>query len=290
MKTGFSRIKKKILILIFVLFLPIPAAMGLPPSRIVSLAPNVTEVLYDLGLGDRIVAVSTYCNYPPDTEGKPKIGGMSNPSLEAIVALKPDMVVLTDDGNPQMIQQRLTKLNIRTYVFRARRLNELPGAIRKLGRVLDVGEQGDRSARRIEKALKKYEARERNTSPTARRRALFVIQTAPLMVAGRDTAIDDIMNVLGLRNIAADAPNKYPHFSLEEVLRRMPDIIFIVKTHDNENRQTAQFLKRIRQTEAVRHGRVIFVGDPLLRVGPRLADGMDEMAGSLETQKNRSVE
>ncbi|MDX9745933.1 MAG: helical backbone metal receptor [Syntrophales bacterium] len=290
MKTGFSRIKKKILILIFVLFLPIPAAMGLPPSRIVSLAPNVTEVLYDLGLGDRIVAVSTYCNYPPDTEGKPKIGGMSNPSLEAIVALKPDMVVLTDDGNPQMIQQRLTKLNIRTYVFRARRLNELPGAIRKLGRVLDVGEQGDRSARRIEKALKKYEARERNTSPTAMRRALFVIQTAPLMVAGRDTAIDDIMNVLGLRNIAADAPNKYPHFSLEEVLRRMPDIIFIVKTHDNENRQTAQFLKRIRQTEAVRHSRVIFVGDPLLRVGPRLADGMDEMAGYLETQKNRSVE
>jgi iron complex transport system substrate-binding protein len=289
-KTGFSRIKKKILILIFVLFLPIPAAMGLPPSRIVSLAPNVTEVLYDLGLGDRIVAVSTYCNYPPDTEGKPKIGGMSNPSLEAIVALKPDMVVLTDDGNPQMIQQRLTKLNIRTYVFRARRLNELPGAIRKLGRVLDVGEQGDRSARRIEKALKKYEARERNTSPTAMRRALFVIQTAPLMVAGRDTAIDDIMNVLGLRNIAADAPNKYPHFSLEEVLRRMPDIIFIVKTHDNENRQTAQFLKRIRQTEAVRHSRVIFVGDPLLRVGPRLADGMDEMAGYLETQKNRSVE
>ncbi len=108
-------------------------ALAETPRRIISLAPNVTEILYDLGLGEQVIAVSSYCNYPPAVKKKPKIGGMSNPSLETIIAMKPDMVVLTDDGNPREIEQRLRKLGIRTYVFRAKRLDDLPREIRDPG-------------------------------------------------------------------------------------------------------------------------------------------------------------
>jgi iron complex transport system substrate-binding protein len=256
------------------------------PQRIISLAPNVTEILYDLGLGEQIVAVSTYCNYPPEVKGKPKIGGMSNPSLEAIVALKPDLVVLTDDGNPRMIEQRLSKLNVPTYVFRARRLADLPGEIRKFGLAVGVQDRAEQSARRIEEVFSGYSAKSKRLHSPALRKALFVVQPEPLIVAGPGTAIGDALNLLGLKNIAADAPTRYPHFSLEEVIRRSPDVIFIVKTHNTQSTQTGQFLKKLHPLEAVREGKVYYIGDPLLRMGPRITDGIDEIAGYLGIDRN----
>lgn len=259
--------------------------MGAPPQRIISLAPNVTEILFDLGLGARVIAVSTYCNYPPEVKAKPNIGGMSNPSLEAIVALKPDMVVLTDDGNPRMIEQRLSKLNIPTYVFRARRLAELPGEIRKLGMAFHVKDKAEKSARRIEAAYRRYDIATKSSPHLSRRKAIFIVQSEPLIVAGPGTAIADALNLLGLTNIAADTRTRYPHFSLEELIRRTPDVIFIVKTHDTENDRTGQFLKKLNQLKAVQDGKVFYIGDPILRMGPRITEGLDEMAGYLGIKK-----
>lgn len=281
-----GRSTKKILLLMAILGLIPFITAAESPQRIISLAPNVTEVLYDLGLGAQIVAVSTYCNYPPEVKGKPKVGGMSNPSLEAIVALKPDLVVLTDDGNPRMIAQRLSKLNIPTHVFRARRLADLPREIRKLGRAVGVQDRAEQSARRIEGAISSYTANKNLSHTPALRKALFVVQAEPLIVAGPGTAIDDALNLLGLKNIAADAPNRYPHFSLEEVIRRSPDVIFIVKTHDTHSTRTGQFLKKLHQLKAVREGKVFYIGDPLLRMGPRITEGIEEMAGYLEIDRN----
>jgi len=277
MKTFFTHF------LIWIFFLS--PAVAAPPQRIISLAPNVTEILYDLGLGAHVIAVSTYCNYPSEVKTKPKIGGMSNPSLEAIVAMKPDMVVLTDDGNPRMIERRLSKLNIPTYVFRARRLSEIPGEIRKLGKAFNVQDQAERSARRIEASCRCYAADTKYSRPYPRRKAIFVVQPEPLIVAGPDTAIDDALNLLGLSNIAADTRTRYPHFSLEELIRRSPDVIFIVKTHDTKNARTGHFLKNFKQLKAVREGKVLYIGDPLLRVGPRITEGLDEMAGYLGIKK-----
>ena len=259
--------------------------MGASPERIVSLAPNVTEILFDLGLGAHVIAVSTYCNYPSEVKTKPKIGGMSNPSLEAIVAMKPDMVVLTDDGNPRMIQQRLSKLNIPTYIFRARRLAELPGQIRKLGMAFHIKDKAEESARRIEKAYRHYAAEAKHSSALTPRKAIFIVQPEPLIVAGPGTAIDDALNLLGLTNIAADTGTRYPHFSLEELIRRSPDIIFIVKTHDTKNSRTDPFLKKLSHLKAVHNGKVFYIGDPLLRMGPRITEGLDEMAGYLGMKK-----
>jgi len=273
---------KKNLALIFIcVFLP-TLAMAETPKRIVSLAPNVTEILYDLGLGNSVIAVSTYCNYPPEVTGKPKIGGMSNPSLEAIVALKPDVVVLTDDGNPQEIAERLTKLKIPIYVFRAKRITDLPREIRAIGIAFGIKGRANRNAGKIENMIAFYAGKSKYSSTHTRKKVLFVVQPEPLIVAGPGTAIDDVLKLLGAKNIAADAPTPYPRFSLEEAIRRTPDVIFIVKTQDGMENRTGQLLNRLKTLEAVRQGRVFYIGDPLLRMGPRITEGIADVAGYLK--------
>jgi len=254
-------------------------AMAQTPGRIISLAPNLTEILYDLGLGERVIAVSRYCNYPPEVKAKPKIGGMSNPSLEAIVAMKPEMVVLTDDGNPREIERRLRQLGIRTYVFRAKRLNDLPGEIRALGTTLDVPRIADRRAGRIEKVIRRYAEKAQTSAGRTPRKILFVVQPDPLIVAGPGTAIDDVLKLLGLQNIAANAKTQYPRYSLEEVIRQSPDIIFIGKGHDAVMAQSRRLLNKLNQVEAVRLGLVYYIGDTLFRLGPRITEGIAEIAG-----------
>ena len=254
-------------------------ALAAPAMRIISLAPNLTEVLYDLGLGEDVIAVSSYCDYPPAVKAKPKIGGMSNPSLEAIVAMKPDVVVLTDDGNPREIEERLRGLGIRTYVFRAKRLDDLPREIRTLGLALNVGDRAERSARRVEKAIHRYGKASRSAPARSPQRVLVVVQPEPLMVAGPGTAMHDVLMLLGLQNIAANARSGYPRYSLEEVIRQDPTAIFIGRGHDDMKAQSRRLLKRLHSLEAVRKGRVYYIGDALFRMGPRVAAGIAEIAG-----------
>jgi iron complex transport system substrate-binding protein len=260
-------------------------ALAETPRRIISLAPNVTEILYDLGLGEQVIAVSSYCNYPPAVKMKPKIGGMSNPSLETIIAMKPDMVVLTDDGNPREIEQRLRKLGIRTYVFRAKRLDDLTHEIRAMGTALQIRDRAERRAERIDRVIRRYAKASRPSPARFPRKILFVVQPDPLMVAGPGTAIDDVLKLLGLQNIVVNAQTEYPRYSLEEVIRQAPDVIFIGMSSGDMKAQSRRLLKRLNHLEAVRKGRVYYIGDPLFRMGPRITDGISEISGYIEKSR-----
>jgi len=258
------------------------SAFPAPPERIVSLAPSVTEILYDLGLGDRIAAVTTFCDYPPQALDKPKIGGYSNPSIEAIIAMKPDLVVMIDDGNPIEIRNRLTKLNINTYVFRAKRLTELPQGIRDLGIVLGIKDRAFKRADRIETAIRKYERKIQKSPPRyLKKKAIFIIQAEPLIVAGTNTVIDDALKLLGLQNIASDADSPYPKYSIEEVIRRSPDVIFMGQ--GPMARETSKgLLKRLGSLDAVKKGRVYYTSESLYRLTPKAISGIEEIAGYLD--------
>jgi len=256
-------------------------AFSAPPERIVSLAPSITEILYDLGLGDRIAAVTIFCDYPSQALDKPKIGGFANPSLEAIVAAKPDMVVMTDDGNPPEIFARLKKLGIKAYVFRAKRLSELPQGIRDMGTALGVKKQAFRRAERIERVLQEYEKKRKATPQGRLKKAIFIVHPEPLVVAGPGTVINDVLDLLGLQNIASEAGVRYPKYSIEEVMRRSPDIIFIGKGKmTGEN--AGNLIKRLRRVEAVKRGRLYYTSESLYRLSPRVTTGILELAGYLD--------
>lgn len=275
---------KKLIILFLLLisqfsFLTSVYAGGMP-SRIISLAPSTTEILFALGLGDRIVGVTSFCDYPAMAKRKQKIGGMSNPSLEAVVSLKPDIVVMTTDGNPKEFEERLRSLKIKTYVFKARRLHELPAGIRDLGAALGVKAKADELANEIEIAINKY--RSQRSEVRSKKKVIFIIWPEPLIVAGSGTAIDDTITLLGAENIASKAKVPYPKYSIEEIIHQSPDVIFIGKGHINMKEVSRGLLKRIAMVPAVKKGDVFYISDSLYRLGPRVVKGIEEIAGCLK--------
>jgi len=237
-------------------------ALGAAPSRIVSLAPNITEILYDLGLEDRVVAVTDFCDYPPAAKAKPRVGGFTNPSLEAIVAARPDLVILTDDGNPKAIYNRLRDLGIPCHVFTARRLKELPRGIRELGVALGVEKEASALAGRIEKNMAALEKKARQKRPHPPKSALFIIQPEPLVVAGPGTLIHEAFGILGIRNVAADGQVKYPKYSLEEIIHRSPDFILAGQGFMSGG-GTERLKERLHMLPAVKQGRVCIVAERL---------------------------
>jgi len=249
-----------------------------PPQRIISLAPAATEMLFALGLGDRIVGVTNFCDYPAEAKKKPKVGGMSNPSLEAVVSLKPDIVVLSIDGNPKEFEERLRSMKIKTYVFYSKRILELPKGIRDMGVALGVKEKAETLAADMEYRLNKFKI---NKNPLLKKKVLFIIWPEPLMVAGPGSITDDALQILGADNIAARTASAYPKYSIEEAIRRAPEIIFIGKGKNSMNEVSEGLLRRLKSTPAARNNKVFYVSDYLYRLGPRTLKGVEELEGYL---------
>jgi iron complex transport system substrate-binding protein len=274
-----SRLFFRHIILILILLAPISMASARTPDRIISLAPNITEILFALDMGNKIVGVTSFCDYPDDAKRKPKVGGMSNPSLETVVSLRPDIVVMTTDGNLKEFEERLHSLGIKTYVFRARKLLELPDGIREMGAALGVKQKADELARKMKSALKGFVVIHR-LSP--QKRVLFIIWPEPLIVAGTGTEIDDAITLLGAENIASKAGTAYPRYSVEEIVRQSPDVIFIGRGHKDMREMSEGLLKKISSVPAVKNGHVFFLSDSLYRLGPRVVNGIREMASYLK--------
>ncbi|UCG79336.1 MAG: ABC transporter substrate-binding protein [Nitrospirota bacterium] len=272
--------KKAVTILFFILYLA-GNLYAETPERIVSLAPSITEILYALGLEENLAAVTNFCDHPPEAVNKPRIGGMSNPSLEAIVRARPDMVVITTDGNPEGIDERLNKLGLNVYVFRATRVSDLPDAIREMGVALGVKDRAVVLADSIESSMRQYKV---SGGATVERKgkAIFIIWPEPLVVAGKNTAVDDVLGLLGWENIAAKAGSRYPKFSIEEIVHERPDVIFIGKMRDNTHELSKLILDKLNMLEAVKKGRVYFTSDALYRLGPRIVNGLDEISVYLQ--------
>lgn len=249
-------------------------------KRIVSLSPSTTEILFSLDLGNEIVGVTSYCDYPEEARKRAKIGGMSNPSIEAIISLRPDIVVMTVDGNPKEVEEKLRSIKIKTYVFRARRLDELPQGIRDMGVALGVSERAERLALEIEGALSKF--RSLYKSKISKKKVLFILWPEPLIVAGPGTAIDDAIRLLGAENIAARSRIPYPKYSIEDVIRQSPDVVIIGRAMGKDIREASKgLLERLRSIPAVKEGKVFYVGDGLYRLGPRVIKGIEEVAACL---------
>lgn len=249
-----------------------------PPKRIISLAPNMTELLFEIGFGDRVVGVTSFCDYPEDARNRQKVGGMSNPSLEAVVSLRPDVVVMTTDGNPKEFAEKLRSLNIKTYVFKARRISELPQGIRDLGTALGEKEKAEAIAKPIEREIDRFVNTSRATRHALRKKVLFIVWPEPLIVAGQGTVINDAIQILGGENIAVRAKTVYPKYSVEEILRESPDMIFIGNMNEEIRNVSAPLLRKLKTVSAVKNKKVFFVSDLLYRLGPRTVKGMEELA------------
>ena len=279
MVAGFARevLLSICLAMVFVFGMPMADAEAKAPQRIVSLAPAVTEILFEIGLGDRLVGVTNVCDRPEAARKKARVGNMASPSLEAIAALKPDLVIVASKENPKELVKRLETLRIKTHLFKTTSLNDLPSEIRSLGKAVGAERGTAKMAKGIEKALRHSLKTASGNNVSKGRKVMFVVWTNPVTLAGPGTIINDAVAGMGMKNIAADSKAPYPHYSLESIIAGKPDLIIMGAGSPGMKLHPDQFLKRIGMLEAVRKGRICYTSDALFRPGPRIAEGISEL-------------
>jgi iron complex transport system substrate-binding protein len=251
--------------------------------RIVSLAPNLTEILFALDLGDRVVGVTDYCDYPPAAAKKPRVGGYVNPNLEAIVALDPDLALATPNiGNREGVL-KLQSLGVELLVVETPTLASLSEAIRLIAARAGEPERGVELAAHLSAEI---EALRTRSAALPAVRSLLVFSHEPLIAAGPGTLFDEMLRAAGGTNLAAGM-GPYPHLSLEQVVMLAPEaIIDTAMTATGEN--DARFWDRLSTVPAVRDRRICSpAADPILRPGPRVVQGIRLLADCLHPEARR---
>jgi iron complex transport system substrate-binding protein len=260
-------------------------AVPQPVRRIVSLAPNLTETLFALGLGDRVVGVTDYCDYPPEAAAREHIGGPVTPNLERIAALRPDLVVATRSGGNRLATvHSLETLGIAAFTTDPHSVDEVIASTERLGELAGAGERGRLLAARLGHRLKEVSARLAGTKPV---RVLLVVWPEPLITVGRNTFIADALRRAGAENVIQTAQD-WPNASLEEVARHQPQYLIFASDHSEEtNRQIAELssLPGWRSLEAVRNKRMIVLGEAIARPAPRLVEVIEQLARTLHPDR-----
>jgi len=258
------------------------------PQRLISLAPSITETLFALGLGDRVVGDTDYCEYPPEAKLKPRVGPILNPNLEKIVALKPDLVLGSPEANRRETADRLERLGIPLYGVTAHTVDETLHSIEDLGRVL--GHEPE--ARKLVISLRqRIEAVEKRVASRPRPKVLFVVWYRPLTTAGPNTFITDVIQRAGGTSISQDLRGEWPRLSLEEALRRDPDVILFPRSESfSPELEEFQRLPGWRDMRAVKDRQMFFISDAIIRPSPRLVDALEEVARALHPPQGEGEE
>lgn len=246
-------------------------------ERYVSLTPATTEILFALGLEEKIVGVTTFCNYPPEAKKKPKVGTFSDPNIEQILFLKPSLVFTTGlEQAPSII--RLRNAGLKVMVSDPKTIAEFFASLRAIAAVTGTQEKAEALVCALELRLKEVKRKVKEKAQEQRPSVFIEIWHDPIMTAGRGSFVDEVIRLTGARNIACDVPRSYSRFSSEEIIARNPDIIILCYMIRSDTAQ--EFLTRRLgwgQIKAVKNKRIIDDIDPdlLLRPGPRIIDGLE---------------
>ena len=279
------------LLSLFVLALTIDAE----PRRIISTAPSFTETVYAIGAGDRVVGVSVHCHFPKEVEAVAKVGSYIRPNIEAIVRLKPDLVLVHKEQRE--VGAQLNRLGITTLALTNTSLDDTFTSIREVGAVLGMTAQ----AGRLEQSIRgRLEALRRTTSEQPRKRLLFVVGRTPgrlegLVAVGKGSFLNELIAIAGGRNALADSLVTYPRISVEAVLRIDPDVIVdmgdmadTVGVTEAHKQDVLKLWQRQADLKAVRSGRVYAVAADIFVVpGPRIAEAAEAFAKMLHQESSR---
>jgi len=256
------------------------------PRRIVSMAPSITEVLYELGLGDRVIGVSDFCDYPPEARKKPKIGGVVNPNMEAVVALDPDLVIALPNVTHESLFRTFRQLGIKVLTLPNSTLEDLFNTIRAISEETSTRQSGGELIGRLNA---KFSEMSERVEGRPRRKVMFIVGVDPLFVAGPGTFIDELITICGGVNIAADSLSKYPQLGIEQVVSKGPEVIIYTSLNfeltPEQEVKAKQLWSAYPSIPAVREDRIHgLVADYVTLAGPRLVVGVEEMARAIHPE------
>lgn len=254
--------------------------VNLPPKveRIVSLAPSVTEIVYAAGAGDRLVGVTTFCNFPAQAMEVVKVGDTLNPNMETIVALKPDLVLISTASQIEAFTKTLSDNGIAVYVTNPTTLDAVIQTVRKFGEILGTSTVADPAAaelkRRVGDVWAKLQLEEKV-------RVFVQISKEPLFTIGKESFLNEPIAKAGGMSVTADVATAFPKVSKETASALKPEAIILSESDDNREPNEV-----FAASPAVKNGRIYKIdADLLSRPGPRLVDAYEQMAKDLHPEK-----
>jgi len=250
-------------------------------DRIISLAPNLTEIVYAVGAGDRLVGRTSYCDYPPEAKSVTEIGDTLHPSVERIIALKPQIVLVSTASQLENFTRQLDEQKIAVYVTNPQSLDQVFRSIEKLGGLFGTS---DVATKLVNDLRRRDQSIQIATAPLKQVRVFYQVSDEPLYTIGREAYLTDLIARAGGVSVTADIPTAFPRFSDEAALASKPDAIILPSggSMGNANSKPAAALKT---SPAVLNNRVYKINDDLLsRPGPRLVDGLEQSARALHPE------
>ncbi|UCD32382.1 MAG: cobalamin-binding protein [Desulfobacterales bacterium] len=247
------------------------------PQRVIALAPNITEIVFALKQERRLVGVTRYSDFPQEAATLPKVGSYVHLDLEKIVALKPDLCIAIKDGNPKVIVQKMTSLNIPVYAVNPMSLDTMIKTVREIGKLLDAKQHATHLVHSMRIRINRVKQRVQQTA--FRPGVFFQIGISPIVSVGTPTFIHELIVLAGGTNLAA-GPVPYPRFNKEQVLALAPEIIIITSM------ARAVVFEQVRaewnqwpHLPAVKNQRIFLEDSNLFdRPTPRLVDGLELLA------------
>jgi cobalamin transport system substrate-binding protein len=250
-------------------------------ERIVSLAPNLTEIVYAIGAGDQLVGNTEYCDYPPAAKNVARIGDTMHPSIERIIALKPQIVLVSTASQLETFTRQLDDQKIAVYVTNPRSLDEVFRSIETLGALFGHAEGSVRVAADLRARANAVEVAMRSVKPV---KVFYQVSNEPLYTIGRESYLTDLVRRAGGVSVTADVPTAFPRFSDEAALAARPEAI-ILPTGGSMGTANSTLAAALKNSPAALNNRVYKINeDHLQRPGPRLVEGLEEMARALHPE------
>jgi iron complex transport system substrate-binding protein len=249
------------------------------PHRIVCLTPSLTETVYELGAGDLIVGVSDYTTFPEEARSKPSVGGLLAPSMEKIIALQPDLVLSEMHLNRQETIQQLEKLSVPVFMVDPQGLAGVLRMVQSVGLAINRASEAESIVKRLSQ---KRDAIAAQVKGLPHPKVMVVIWYDPVLTAGSKAFITDVIRAAGGDSVTADIPQAWPQISMEEVVRRAPDSLLLIKElHGGITLESLKSHAGWDRLDAVRHARVIYVDERLELPSPSVFAALEDLAESL---------
>lgn len=247
-------------------------------DRVISLAPNLTEIVFAVGAGDRLVGRTSYCDFPAEAKAIAQVGDTLQPNLERIIALKPQVVLVSTASQLEVFTQQLQGQNIAVFVTDP---HDLEGVFRSIERIGEIVGEKDQANLLVQKLRERTNAVEQAVKPKPPVRVFYQVSGEPLYTAGHDAFVTDLMRRAGAASVTADVPGAWPKYSDESALAAKPEAI-ILPSGGSMGEANSNVAEALRQSPAVLQGRVYKINDDhLARPGPRSVVGLEEMARAL---------
>lgn len=252
------------------------------PKKVISLAPNLTEMIFALGAEDKLAGNTLFCSYPEEAKKISKVGDLITLDYEKILSINPDLILITVEGNTKDNYQKLKDMGFKMFISNPRNYEGIKKTFLDFGKIFNTTAKADSMIKEWDLRYKEVNSK-KNLYPV--KKSMFMVSLNPIMLAGKNTFINELMTTAGLDNIASSSPMNYPVFNREEIIKSNPDYIIMEQRFINEVTDLQEAYPEWKSVNAFKNKNVLFVDSYLyLTPGPRFIAALEDLFSKVHPQ------